>query len=112
MSDRRARATASASPAVRDTSTEDPAQPSGLERNGDGGNSALSGAEAPELRIESGAVGDVFAPEDFQLDAGVPSTIDRDASPSPADVFRCPSCTEPECQVSLGPFIRIKYDVP
>lgn len=42
-----------------------------------------------------------FAPEDFKLEAGVHSHIDRDSPVAAEDVFRCSSCTEPVCQVSV-----------
>jgi hypothetical protein len=41
-----------------------------------------------------------FAPEDFELLPGQLSTVDRTSPLSPDDVFRCPGCTKPECQVS------------
>lgn len=88
-----------AAPAVREATEESP-QSSDAHASENGW--ALQAAESPELRAESGAHRAVFAPEDFQLEAGVPCTIDRDSPASPLDVFRCPSCTEPACQVPLG----------
>ena len=41
----------------------------------------------------------VFAPEDFKLEPGVHSHIDRQSPSSAEDVFRCSSCTEAACQV-------------
>ena len=40
-----------------------------------------------------------FLPEDFELPAGALSEVDRSSPASPDDVFRCPSCTAPECMV-------------
>lgn len=41
-------------------------------------------------------------PEDFTLPPGEVSFVDRVSEESPADVFRCPGCTRPECQTSVG----------
>ncbi len=43
----------------------------------------------------------IYAPEDFKLEAGVESHIDRDSPAVPEDIFRCSSCTEAACQVTL-----------
>lgn len=38
-------------------------------------------------------------PEDFVLPPGELSVVDRQSDESPEDVFRCPGCTRPACQV-------------
>ena len=40
-----------------------------------------------------------YAPEDFTMPPGEPSSIDRTHPAESADVFRCVGCTEPDCQV-------------
>jgi len=47
----------------------------------------------------------IVAPEDFVLPPGVLGPVaDRSKPLHPADVFRCPGCTRPECQVKIGRF--------
>jgi len=42
-----------------------------------------------------------YAPEDFTLEPGEASLIDRSMPADPADAFRCVGCSEPACQVPL-----------
>lgn len=42
-----------------------------------------------------------FVPEDYELPAGVLSSVDRTSPASPEDAYRCIGCTSPECQVSV-----------
>jgi hypothetical protein len=44
-------------------------------------------------------------PEDFELAPGELSTIDRTSPPAPEDAFRCPGCTQAECQVCWGTYV-------
>lgn len=41
----------------------------------------------------------VFEPQDFKLDPGIHSHIDRESPPCAEDAFRCISCTDAICQV-------------
>eukprot|EP00879_Flechtneria_rotunda_P017966 GHRR01018830.1.p1 GENE.GHRR01018830.1~~GHRR01018830.1.p1 ORF type:complete len:425 (+),score=126.20 GHRR01018830.1:51-1277(+) len=43
-----------------------------------------------------------FVPEDFELPAGVLSTVDRTSPLAPEDAYRCIGCTNPACQTELG----------
>ena len=46
--------------------------------------------------------GDLWSPEDYTLEAGELSTIDRTSdSGEPPPAFRCNGCVRPECQVRL-----------
>lgn len=54
---------------------------------------AGNGAAAPSTPSQL-----IYEPEDFQLPPGEVSRVDRVGKNSPADVFRCPGCTEPACQ--------------
>lgn len=53
-----------------------------------------------------------FAPEDFTLEPGVPSTIQRDTPLHPDDVFRCPRCLEDGSQVdhTSAQQLNIRFD--
>jgi hypothetical protein len=72
---------------------------------------ATNGSHAPHAKEPL-----LVAPEDFVLPPGELSAVDRSSPPSPADTFRCPGCTVPECQVGGGhccifPFY-ISYSYP
>lgn len=41
-------------------------------------------------------------PEDFELPSGVLGAIDRTSPPASEDAYRCPGCTQAECQVCVG----------
>ena len=41
-----------------------------------------------------------FEPEEFELEEGAVSSVNRSSPLSADDVFRCPGCTKAECQVS------------
>jgi hypothetical protein len=43
-----------------------------------------------------------FEPEDFELEEGAVSNVNRSSPMSPDDVFRCPGCTKADCQVRSG----------
>ena len=57
---------------------------------------AASGGAAAAVQQQHSLV---VAPEDFQLQQGELSYVERGAPLSPADAFRCAACTRPECQV-------------
>lgn len=87
--------------AVREAAT-DPATLNSLDSN----NGLLQAAEPAQQEafepphINADRTGRlVFAPEDFKLEPGAYSQIDRLSPASPEDVFRCNSCTEAACQV-------------
>ncbi len=44
----------------------------------------------------------VCMPEDFVLALGEVSSVNRTAAETVDDVFRCPGCTQPACQVRCG----------
>ena len=69
----------------------------GHEHNGHNGLGDRDSSGASLAEADSGPV--VVAPEDFTLEPGQLSAIDRDSPCHPADVFRCTACTEPACQV-------------
>ena len=60
---------------------------------------AAAAAAAPHARIRL-----VVSPDDLVLEPGELSVVDRPGCDSPADVFRCPSCTELACQVLASYF--------
>lgn len=55
----------------------------------------LSSAVAAVLNRE-------WLPEEFELEAGAVSTVDREGLNNPDDIFRCSGCSLPECQVQLS----------
>ncbi len=59
-----------------------------------GAAAAAVAAAAPHARNRL-----VVSPDDLVLEPGELSVVDRPGCNSPADVFRCPSCTELACQV-------------
>ena len=65
--------------------------------NGRNGAAHMAGSGVSLAGADSGPV--VVAPEDFTLEPGELSAIDRDSPCHPADVFRCTGCVEPACQV-------------
>jgi hypothetical protein len=68
--------------------------------NGNGMSPAEAAALLSEAAVPPLTEQPLFvSPEDFTLPPGELSTIDRTSPPSTQDVFRCPGCTEPACQV-------------
>lgn len=41
---------------------------------------------------------DICVPEDYTLEPGEVSVVDRDSAEHPSDVYRCPGCTQSACQ--------------
>ena len=64
--------------------------------------SSGSAAAAAATALSPASVGRVVSPDDFTLEPGELSRVDRTGACSTEDVFRCASCTEPACQVPLG----------
>lgn len=83
-------------------------QQAGSSSNGGAANVvAAAVAEQPRQRCEQPqqeasqqhSEGVVCEPEDFQLEQGELSFVERCKPAAAADVFRCAACTRPECQV-------------
>jgi threonine dehydratase len=75
------------------------------QQNGSGNGSAGAAAAAAGSGAASAAAHHhplVRDPEDFQLQPGELSHVERDRPPAAADVFRCAACTRPECQTAGG----------
>ena len=64
--------------------------------------SSGSAAAAAATALWPASVGRIVSPDDFTLQPGELSRVDRTSACSAEDVFRCASCTEPACQVPLG----------
>lgn len=78
-----------------------PAAPSGTNGNGSHGMTAAGeAARGSEPAVPPAAAAPLYrSPEDFKLQPGEVSPINRSAPLAPEDVFRCAACTEPACQV-------------